>query len=241
MPTVFASPGLKWEGFGPQAYVLANEKVWDLPLRNDLTGESTTVGKVVSVFRDQKVEVGTPVLNLKIKSEAQEIVVSGPQVHLELLALQYWLAEQEVSPFEVRWYYFDKDYCLKDVRQHYSFFLVAKEKIIKENFSLSDWPGSGFDPSLLISTLDDDQTWAAEDSWSAAHDRFWYRKFYSETRTGQLMTLRPDKPQLYHEPNESAIGVERWMAEINRDLVGVRFAIWVLVALSLLSLYLRFS
>jgi hypothetical protein len=169
--------------------------------------------------------------------------VRGPQIHLQLLTLQYQLAEQGISLLEVRWYYFDQDYCLKDIQQHYKFFLVARERIINENFSLSDWSGNGFDPSLLISTVDDDPTWAAEDSWNEANDRFWYRKFYSETRTGQLMALRPDKPTLYHceEPNGSAIGVERWMRETNKVLVGIRFAVWILVAVSLVSLYLRFT
>ena len=53
----------------------------------------------------------------------------------------------------------------------------------KENMSLPDWLRSGFDPAILIAR-DNDPTWAAEESWSAAIDSFWYRKFYSETRTG---------------------------------------------------------
>jgi len=30
-----------------------------------------------------------------------------------------------------------------------------------------------------------------------ATERFWYRKFYTETMKGQLMVLRPDEPLLY--------------------------------------------
>jgi hypothetical protein len=56
------------------------------------------------------------------------------------------------------------------------------------------------------------------------------------------MALRPDKPALYHceEPNQS-VGTERWLAEIKKIVVSTRLAAWVLVALSLLNLYLRFN
>jgi len=57
------------------------------------------------------------------------------------------------------------------------------------------------------------------------------------------MALRPDRPPLYHceEPNQSVIGTEHWLAEIQKVVVSTRLAIWVLVALSLLNLYLRFN
>lgn len=241
MPMVFASPGLKWEGFGPHAYELDGEKARDLPLMNQQTGENTTVGDILTLFRDQKVVVDHPVVTIKLTSESQEIVLRGPQVHLEILAFYFWVAEQGVSPFEVRWYYYDKDHCLEDMQQQYRFFLVANDKIIKEHMSLPDWLRSGFDPAILIAR-DDDPTWAAEESWSAAIDSFWYRKFYSETRTGQLMALRPDKPPLYHceEPNPS-VATERWLAEIQKVFVSTRLAAWLVVALLLLNLYLRFT
>lgn len=31
-----------------------------------------------------------------------------------------------------------------------------------------------------------------------ALELYWYRRFYTETLTGQLMVLRPDEPTLYH-------------------------------------------
>ncbi len=38
------------------------------------------------------------------------------------------------------------------------------------------------------------QFWSRSESWREANERFWYRKFYQEMRTGQLMVLRPDEP-----------------------------------------------
>jgi hypothetical protein len=143
MPMVFASPGLKWEGFGPHAYALDTEKAWNLSLTDEQTGESTTIGNIITLVRDQKVVLDHPAVTLKIKSESQEIVLRGPQVHLEILAFYFWVAEQGISPFEVRWYYYDNDHCLEDMRQQYRFFLIANDKIIKENMSLPDWLGSG--------------------------------------------------------------------------------------------------
>jgi hypothetical protein len=37
-------------------------------------------------------------------------------------------------------------------------------------------------------------------SWQKAKIAYWYRKFYQETRTGQLMVLRPDEPTLHYFP-----------------------------------------
>jgi len=36
-----------------------------------------------------------------------------------------------------------------------------------------------------------------------------YRKFYTETRTGQLMVLRPDEPILYNYPRPQTQNIER--------------------------------
>jgi hypothetical protein len=68
MPMVFASPGLKWEGFGPHAYEFDGEKARDLPLTNQQTGENTTIGDILTLFRDQKVVVDHPVVTIKLVS-----------------------------------------------------------------------------------------------------------------------------------------------------------------------------
>ena len=68
----------------------------------------------------------------------------------------------------VRWFYFDSDTCLKDPQETYRFFLVAADQIIDESYRLSDWSGNGFDPSLLITSKDDNPGWSDSEDWKRA-------------------------------------------------------------------------
>jgi hypothetical protein len=183
-------------------------------------------------------------VTLALKSKSQEIVVRGPDVHLQLLHLLFWLAEKNISPFDVLWFYYDTDRCLKDPQTIHRFFLVAKDKIVDENFTLSDWSNNGFDPSLLIPVVESDPTWRSSNAWHEANDRFWYRKFYTETRSGQLMVLRPDTPfpYYYHEGRYKSVGgVEGWLAETHKVVRQIRFASWMLVIFVLLELCLHWK
>jgi hypothetical protein len=58
--------------------------------------------------------------------------------------------------------------------------------------SFSDYHENGFDSAVFVSGDDSNSIWMHETGWWEARTRFWYRKFYAETRTGQLMMLRPD-------------------------------------------------
>jgi hypothetical protein len=241
---VSAKPELKWEGFEPHLYSLDTQKVWTLPLSMVPTGEITTVGKITATFGGQKVEIEDRTLDLVIKSESQELILKGPDLHRKMLKLLFWLADRSLSPFDVQWFYYDSDTCRKDPQEMYKFFLVAGDQIIDESYRVSRWPGSGFDPSLLMTSQDDDPVWSDERDWREAFERFWYRKFYRETRTGQLMVLRPDEPPLYYYPEgrtNAAAGIEAWFAEAQRLLVGIRFALWLLVVLAVIEMIRRWK
>lgn len=98
----------------------------------------------------------------------------------------------------------------------YHFFIVANDKIVLEDAWLRDSPDSGFDPEMFSIAGDE------------AEAPFWYRKFYRETRTGQLMVLRPDKPELFHyaegrTPN--ALGLANMQAALNYDFSRTRAAV----------------
>ena len=56
---------------------------------------------------------------------------------------------------------------------------------------------------------DSDFIWRNDSHWREAWARFWYRKFYTETRTGQLMVLRPDEPTLYQFPRSQVRDIGR--------------------------------
>lgn len=244
MKHVWAKPGLEWSGFEPSSYFLDTQKVWTLPLTKVPSGDITTVGEIIAAFRGRSAAIEDRSFDLVIKSESQEITVKGPHVHRKMLELLYWLADRNVSPFDVRWFYFDSDTCRKDPQEIYRFFLVAADQIIDESYRLSDWHDNGFDPSLLTPSKDDDPLWNDSESWRESNERFWYRKFYQETRTGQLMVLRPDQPPLYFYPEGRANvagGIEAWLADLRRLLSGIRFALWLLVVLVAIEIILRWK
>ena len=78
-------------------------------------------------------------------------------------------------------------------------------------------------------------TWGDEADWHEADTRYWYRKFYTETRTGQLMALRPDEPQLffYEETGPDVMGA---IEVLNQSLVTIRLLLWALVIVSVINL-----
>jgi hypothetical protein len=51
---------------------------------------------------------------------------------------------------------------------------------------------------VLKREQDDDPIWHSPLYFADASDIYWYRRFYTETLTGQLMVLRTDEPTLYH-------------------------------------------
>lgn len=241
VPHISAKP-LKWKGFEPKAYVLDMEKVWKLPLKVASSSQEMTIGRVVEAFRGDKVEVDDEIIELTLKTDSKNMVIKGPRFNRALLELLYRFTDEQVSPFDVHWFYYDHDTCLHDPQHSYSFFLAVKERIITERFSLFESIDSGFDPEVLMLVDSIDEVWRGDADWNEAHQRYLYRKFYRETRTGQFMALRPDKPPLYYYPEGREHGsVEGWLSRIEVVLARIKLAIWVLVGLTLVELYLRWK
>ena len=76
--------------------------------------------------------------------------------------------------------------------------------------------------------------------WDEADTRYWYRKFYTETRTGQLMALRPDDPRLFYYERTGpdvmgAIGV------LQQSLLRIKFVLWILVIISVINLVIHWK
>jgi hypothetical protein len=68
--------------------------------------------------------------------------------------------------------------------------------------------------------------------------RYWYRKFYTETRIGQLMVLRPDDPQLffYERAGSDVMG---GIGVLQRSLLRIKFVLWILVIISMIDLVIH--
>lgn len=103
------------------------------------------------------------------------------------------LARQGAEPYGATWFYYDHDWS-RDADERYSFFVVCGAKIVSESYSFSS-----HEPRLLKRDVDDPEwIWHSHPNFDSALEIYWYRKFYTETLTGQLMVLRPDEPILYH-------------------------------------------
>jgi hypothetical protein len=137
------------------------------------------------------------VLRLTVKTESREVALKGQSFNCAVLRELLALKAEGVEPFSSLWFWYDSDLCRYDPGESYSFFVVSDDRIVRESVSLHGDPNSGFDPTIFKSENDSDSIWANDSDCREARTRFWYRKFYSETRTGQLMVLRPDEPILY--------------------------------------------
>ena len=97
---------------------------------------------------------------------------------------------------------------------------------------------SGFDPALFETADQSNWSWFGDRGWQDATTRFWYRKFYADTQTGQLMILRTDNPRLYYYEGPSAgrIGNLQMVANL---LSKIYLLLWILVILAALELIFR--
>ena len=88
---------------------------------------------------------------------------------------------------------YDSESSTDQPHDFYNFFVVCDDKIVREDVSVRDYRGSGFDPSLFEAEEYSFFNRSREAAWRRALTKFWYRKFYTETRMGQLAVLRDPK------------------------------------------------
>jgi len=225
MKSTLADPNKKWSGFRSTEYALENLKILALLLtqKRQVGGKSeeipTTVGEIYKSLAGRSVEV-EDVLELEIKTDTEELVFAGPPFTREMLCKLLEFRNDGTDPFSSSWFWYDWDWNTS-VQESYSFFVVCGDRIVRECVSFSDFPGSGFDPSLLWAVDESVLSgWSSERARRKAETRFWYRKFYAETRTGLMMVLR--KPELS----------ERWNLDTtDRLLRKIHVLLWVLIAL----------
>jgi hypothetical protein len=202
MQQTYSRPRKEWEGFRPVAYSL--HKAWDLPL-TQLRGEgdqrlenATTVGEVVSSLSDKQIQKIESSLTTEITTAEGTVVLKGPSFNREVAEVLLNLQKNGMNYFEAQFFWYDKDHVSDDLMASYKFFVVHKNAIVREQVSFCDYSDSGFDPSIFESNEESRPIWMNEPEWDEAWARYWYRKFYTETQTGQLMVLRPDAPILFH-------------------------------------------
>ncbi|SRR5712692_1902711 len=234
---IWADPKKEWEGFRFTAYWLDWKKIATLPVTQQRITDgkreeiSMTLGDVFKKLADQKFDVESG-LGITIKTGTEELTFGQPSFSAHLLAELVKLRKEGISPSESLWFWYDNDSCRDDPHKRYSFFVVHEDRIVRESVSFSDYHESGFDPDIFTSHDQSDAIWSNEKAWDGANARYWYRKFYTETRIGQLMLLRDDEPKLYdyqrHPGPDMAVLLSQKMLN---SLTKIHALLWVLIVL----------
>jgi len=133
------------------------------------------------------------------------------------------LVRDGIAPDCVTWFYYDHDWS-RDADEGHTFFAIHDGKVILESCHFSSEA-----PLVIKRELDDDPVWHSHPYFHKAVERYWYRKFYTETMTGQLMVLRPDEPTLYHYERPQSRDVVRDLQVVT--LVKTYRLLWVAVPL----------
>ncbi len=188
------------------------------------------LGEVLRALTDRKILEVESIPPTKITTDTGELNFDGPSFSCNVLEALLDLRKDGINGFDVCWFWYDRDSVTDQPQDSYSFFIVHKDKIVRECVAFGDYHDSGFDPSIFTAGDDSPRIWLRENEWKEAHTRFWYRKFYQETRTGQLMVLREDAPGLYHYPEA------RWRPDLAfgllyHQMTSMRTALWVMVIL----------
>jgi hypothetical protein len=126
---------------------------------------------------------------------ANEVKVEGGSHELRILRELLELTCKGVKPDEATWFYYDYD------GEKHLFFVLYAGKIVDDCYSfLNEFPlilggGMGWEAT--------DYNWYGHPGFEEAFQRYWYRRFYTETLAGQLMVLSPHEPTLYHYAREA--------------------------------------
>lgn len=153
------------------------------------------------------------------------------------------------------WFWYDSDHPTEDLAYSYAFFVVCNDKIVSERVSFVDRRDSGFDPSAFEAADESQPVWRSHPDWQGALTQYWYRKFYRETRTGQLMVLRPDAPTLHYYPEGrwnigglARTGIAKALNlsplesvgdRLQWQLIKIQYLLWAIILLLALSFLRR--
>jgi hypothetical protein len=234
---IWSNPATEWGGFGFTAYGLDMDKVGALSVTQQRLANgkheetSTTLGDVFRKLANQQFEIEPSSMGIGLKMGTEQLGFHKPIFAASLLAELIRFGKEEISPFDTLWFWYDNDTCRDDPHELYSFFVVYDDRIVRESLSFSDYHGSGFDPDIFQPSKGSDSVWFNDHAWQGANTRYWYRKFYTETRTGQLMLLRDDNPKIYDYQTRPGTDMTALFQNVPILLNKIRMLLWVLIFL----------
>jgi hypothetical protein len=179
--------------FSPGSYSLNLSAATKVPLQ--MNGQPSTFVEVYCKLRDSKIiEIKEHILGSGTYiTEQGEILLDGKigewpqQTTMRGLAS---LLRQGIDPHHCAWFYYTHDWS-RDADESHQFFAVYDSKVILESSSFN-----AEEPLILKRNVVKEPVWNSHPYFDEAFEIYWYRKFYAETMTGQLMVLRPDEPIL---------------------------------------------
>lgn len=211
--------GRNWLASG--AYTLDLAVVHDALVTVD--GEPKTFAEAYVKLRDSKVHKLPEFGWTHYGTENGEIVLGGDWHLLSTLRDVVALIQNGFDPHNSRWFYYGNDSTREGDLRH-TFFVVQDDKIVSESYDFGH-----DDPMILKKQQDTDPIWMSHPMFDEALERYWYRRFYTETLTGQLMVLRPDEPILYHYARPQTQDTARDVALVT--LIKMYRLLWVAIPL----------
>ena len=235
-------------GFRQRLYRL-DEKILNFPLTQERAADAkveeieTTIGEICKSLPDRRVEIDEYLVGVRITTATETLVFKGRAFVVQVLVEYLKLRNEGPGWLNAMWFWYD------DESVFHRFFVVHGDKIVYESVELRDddlpehwrevrkvsslfhssslwrtvWSDLRFSRNIGVSgfsLLDFPSSWLSARALRKAKERFWYRKFYTETPTGQFMVVR--KPELSG----------RWGLDTTADLLRkIYILLWVLIAL----------
>ncbi len=229
--TTYSGLAADWDGFRPVVYSLG-ERALNLSLKMTKSPagphaeEEISITKLLENLKGNSYQVEDNLVAVRVTTAAGSLRLQGPTFNCKLATILLELQREGVKPFASEWFWYDTDESDTDPTVSYSFFVADGDNIVRESVSFLDYLGSGFDPAVFDSGDD-----SSDSDWFLARAAYWFRRFYRETRAGQLMVLRPSMPVLHYYPDGRPWYKLAASVPSNGLLRHIPFLLWIVIAL----------
>lgn len=209
----------------PGMYSLRWGSLRGIPLK--LNGEPSSLDALYFKFVHSKIkddpDEHDSLYQRKFVTDQGDLEIEAEWTVLTTIDTLVSLFRRGINPVDVMWFYFDHDWS-RDADECHVFFAVYDNEIVLDSCHFN-----AEEPLVLIQEKDDDPIWHSHPYFGEALTRYWYRKFYSETKHGSLMVLRPDEPTLYYYDRATAKVSVRDLQLIT--LIKMYRLLWIAVVL----------
>jgi hypothetical protein len=157
--------------------------------------------------------------------------------------LQLFRLTEDVHDCVLYFYERDSWYYVDSFGERYKFFVVHGDKIVLEEFELSTLCNSFIDPTVLKPLWEKEEWEKSEDGEGEEHEaeesdgeltsgqktalRWWYRRFYTETKVGQQRVFWNERLFHYEPPEQREAARDARLRRIEWAVFGLG-SLWVL-------------